>query len=58
MCAVPEGTAVELVPLADVDEMSPEEQAELEASIDRGIAQMERGEGIPAEEVLRRLRAI
>ncbi len=55
---LPEGTVVELLLLADEDEMSPEERAEIEASIDRGIVQMARGEGSPAEDVLRRLRSV
>lgn len=54
---LPEGTVVDLMRLDD-DDMSPEERLEIDASIDRGIEQMNRGEGIPAEEVLRRIRAI
>jgi len=37
------------------DNLSPEEEAELEASIARGIAQLDAGQGIPHEEVMRRL---
>ena len=55
---LPEGTAVELMLVADEDDMSPEERAEIDASIDRGIDQMERGEGIPADELLRRIRSL
>ncbi len=54
---LPEGTAVELVLLTDEDELSADERAALEASIDRGLDQSARGEGDPAHEVLRRLRA-
>jgi len=53
---LPDGTEVEIA-VADDDEMTPEERAELDASIDRGMEQAERGEGIPAEEFMRRLRA-
>ena len=52
----PDGTEVEIA-VADDDDMTPEERAELDASIDRGLEQAARGEGIPAEEMLRRLRA-
>ena len=55
---LPEGIDVEIALLdADDDEMTPEERADLEAAIDRSIEQADRGETIPAEEVLRRLRA-
>jgi predicted transcriptional regulator len=53
---LPDGTEVEIA-VADDDDMTPEERAELDASIDRGMEQAARGEGIPAEEVLARLRA-
>jgi hypothetical protein len=53
---LPDGTEVEIA-VADDDDMTPEERAELDASIDRGLEQAARGEGIPAEEMLRRLRA-
>jgi predicted transcriptional regulator len=41
----------------DDDEMTPEERAELEASIDRGLEQIARGDTVSAEELLRRVRA-
>jgi hypothetical protein len=53
---LPEGTAVEVALLDDENDLSPEERAELDASIDRGIAQAARAEGSSAEEVLHRLR--
>jgi len=53
---LPDGTEVEIA-VADEDDMTPEERAELDASIDRGMEQAARGEGISAEEMLRRLRA-
>jgi hypothetical protein len=55
---LPEGTSVELALLSEADDLSPEEHADLEASLERGLAQAEKGEGSPAEDVLRRLRAI
>lgn len=55
---LPEGAQVEIAVLSDEDEMTTEERAELLASIDRGLEQAARGEGIPAEEVLRRLRSL
>ena len=51
---LPEGSVVELVP---VEEIEPEDRAALIASIERGLAQADRGEGVAAEEALRRLRA-
>jgi hypothetical protein len=51
---LPEGTELELLP---VDDMDDGERAALMASIGRGLAQVDRGEGVPAEEALRRLRA-
>ena len=55
---LPEGAQVEVAVLGDEDEMTPEERADLLASIDRGLEQAARGEGIPAEDVLRRLRSL
>lgn len=40
-----------------VSAMDAEERGALMASIERGLAQVDRGKGIPAEEALRRLRA-
>jgi hypothetical protein len=54
---LPEGTEVEIA-AADDDEMSADERAEIESAIDESLQQMSRGEGIPAEEVLRRLRSL
>ena len=53
---LPDGTEVEIA-VADDDEMTPEERAEIEASIDVGLEQAARGELMPADEVLRRLRS-
>jgi predicted DNA-binding antitoxin AbrB/MazE fold protein len=54
---LPDGTEVEIA-LFESDEMTAEERAELDASPERGMEQAARGEGISAEEMLRRLRAI
>jgi hypothetical protein len=53
---LPDGTEVEIA-VADDDDMTPEERAEIEASIDRGLEQAARGEMITADELLRRLKA-
>jgi predicted DNA-binding antitoxin AbrB/MazE fold protein len=54
---LPDGTEVEIA-VAESDEMTAEERAELDASIERGMEQATRGEGSSVEDVLRRLRAI
>ena len=46
------------IAVLDDEEMTPEERAEIEASMDRSIEQADRGEGHPIEEVLDRLRAL
>jgi len=53
---LPDGTEVEIAVAGD-DEMTPEERAEIESAIDTSLEQVARGEGSPAEEVLRRLRS-
>lgn len=55
---LPEGTVVDLAVVGEEDDMSREERAELNASIDRGLEQASRGEGRSAQEVLRRIRSI
>lgn len=52
-----EGSLVELVPVDDLDDMDPAERAALEASIARGLEEADRGEAMPADEFLRRLRS-
>ncbi len=52
---LPDGSIVELVPIDDV--VDPSERAALEASIARGLAEAERGETVPADEAMQRLRA-
>jgi hypothetical protein len=54
---LPDGTEVEIA-VAETDDMTAEERAEIDASIDRGMDQAARGEGSSPEEVLRRLRTI
>lgn len=54
---LPDGTEVEIA-VADSDEMTAEERSELDASIERGMAQAARGEGSSVDEVLRRLRTV
>jgi hypothetical protein len=53
---LPEGTEVELV-LEIEDEFDAEESARLDASLERGLAQAKAGQGIPAEDLMARLRA-
>ena len=55
---LPEGTEVEIAVLGEDEEMTAEERAEIEAEIDAGLEQAARGEGTPADEVLRRLRSL
>jgi len=54
---LPDGTEVEIA-VAEGNEMTAEERAELDASIDRGMEQAERGEGSSVDEVVRRLRTV
>jgi hypothetical protein len=58
---LPEGTVVPLFDdpyayLDDSDDMDEEERERLQASIERGLAQMRAGLGRPAEEVIAELR--
>lgn len=57
---LPEGTTVELVVVEDsLEEMDRDDRAALLASLDRGIAELRRGErGTPADQVLRELKAM
>jgi hypothetical protein len=54
---LPEGTEVELVPLDDDDEYSPEERARLDEALDAGIAAARAGDHADAEEFIRELLA-
>ncbi|OGQ81860.1 MAG: hypothetical protein A2289_03505 [Deltaproteobacteria bacterium RIFOXYA12_FULL_58_15] len=54
----PDGTVVELAVVETGDEDLTEAQlARLDASLDASRKELEAGKGIPAEEVIRRLRA-
>jgi predicted transcriptional regulator len=53
---LPEGAEVEVALLDDENDLSADERAKIEAEIDIGLAQADRGEGRPIEEVLEQLR--
>ena len=53
----PEGTEVDLAALEDGDSLDEEERVRLHEAIVRGHEQMLRGGGVPADEVLAKLRA-
>ena len=54
---LPDGTPVDVSLRADddLDDMTPEERAELEAGIQEGLADIERGDVVPAREFAQRL---
>lgn len=52
---LPEGTTVQLVPVDD-DDLDDADRARLHAALLESAEQFERGEGIPAADVLERLR--
>ena len=54
---LPDGTEVEIA-VAGEDDMTPEERADLEASLERVMRQAARGGSVPADEMLRRLRGV
>jgi len=56
---LPEGTVVNLVVVdgEEDDGLDDEEREALHRSIDRGLAQLRAGEGIPAEVILEKIRA-
>jgi hypothetical protein len=53
---LPEGTEVELVPANDSDSLDEEDRARLHAALERSTAQFQAGEGIPADEALKRIK--
>lgn len=55
---LPDGSKVDLLLLDVAAELVPDEQAALEASIGRGLAEADRGEGCSVDEILARLRRI
>jgi hypothetical protein len=50
-------TEVELAVLDD-DDLTDEERARLHVDIEASIAELDRGEGVPAEQVIAELRAL
>jgi hypothetical protein len=55
--SLPEGTEVELIPADEIDELHPEERARLHGFLADSIRKHAPGAGIPADEVLVRVRA-
>jgi len=53
---LPEGAEVELVPMDDIDELSPEERARLHGFLADSIRRHVPGTGVPADAVITRLR--
>jgi hypothetical protein len=52
---LPEGSEIDLVPVDEGDTLDDEDRARLHAALERSIAQIRAGQGIPADEALRRL---
>ena len=55
--SLPEGTEVELIPADDYDDLDPKERARLHGFLAESIRKHVPGTGIPADEVLARVRA-
>lgn len=55
---LPEGAKVDLLVLDAAADMDGAERAELEASIDRGLSEADRGQLVTVEDVLARLKRI
>ncbi len=55
--SLPEGTEVELVPVDEIDELEPDERARLYGFLGESIRAHVPGTGVPADEVMARLRA-
>ncbi|HEY1694688.1 MAG TPA: hypothetical protein VGG39_21100 [Polyangiaceae bacterium] len=53
---LPDGAEVELVPLDDLDDLSPEEHARLHGFLAESIRKHVPGSGVAAETVLERVR--
>jgi hypothetical protein len=53
---LPEGTRVALIPADDEDDLDESERERLHAALRRSAQQLASGEGIAAEDALRRLR--
>lgn len=56
-CDLPEGTELDLVVADDGDELDEAERAELENAIEKSFEEVQAGKLIPADEVLKNLRA-
>jgi hypothetical protein len=54
---LPEGTEVDLIPADDIDELDPAARARLHGFLADSIRKHVPGTGVPADEVLARLRA-
>jgi hypothetical protein len=54
---LPVGTEVELIPSEDIDQLDPTERARLHGFLADSIRSHVPGTGVPADEVLARLRA-
>ena len=54
--SLPEGTEVELVPAEDIDALDASERARLFGFLQKSIREHNSGTGIPAEDLLERLR--
>jgi hypothetical protein len=55
---LPDGTELTLLLLEAEDEMTAEERADLDATIERGRAEIAAGKGVSPEELLARVRAL
>jgi hypothetical protein len=53
---LPDGTEVKLTLVDDVDELDEEDRARLHAALEQAQDEIDRGEGIPAGEVIAELR--
>lgn len=55
---LPEGTSVELAYPDGEDDIPADERSAFEAALARGMEQARRGDGVPASDVLARLRRV
>ena len=53
---LPDGTEVKLALVDDADDLDEEDRARLHAALDQAQDEIDRGEGIPANEVIAELR--
>ncbi len=54
---LPDGTEVRLALVDDVDDLDEEDRARLHAALDRSLEEIDRGEGVPASDVIDNLRS-